>query len=362
MLTVLGIVLSVLLFILRIILWLVLGILGLVLVLLLMILFVPFRYRLEASKYADIHAQGRFSYLLRIFRVNFQYTPRGYAYKVKVLFFTVMSEEHFSESPEPVQVEEGPVSSEVVEEMALDDFLELLKEEKAAEEAKDKSKKIVKEPVETPDRKPVPQEKNATEEVPSVKEKEVKVEEVKIEKTEVKVEEPAKKPEPKKERPEQEKRPGTPTQAPKPDRERPEKKEKPENKASEAPKEEQGEKPLQTALRFYRFLKEEENHGVLKFILRRIFRALKSVLPRKFYGKVHFGTDDPAVTGYILGAVSMFYPKYRKSLFVTADFDKPVLEGEVRIQGRIIPGAFVWQAIRIILDRRVRRLIREVRK
>jgi hypothetical protein len=77
---------------------------------------------------------------------------------------------------------------------------------------------------------------------------------------------------------------------------------------------------------------------------------------------VKFGLEDPGTTGYILGFASMFYPKYKDGFVLQADFYDPVLEGHIKVKGKITFGVFVYYAIRIILDRRVRRLIKEVRK
>ncbi len=101
---------------------------------------------------------------------------------------------------------------------------------------------------------------------------------------------------------------------------------------------------------------------MIKFVFRMIGKMLKSILPRKISGRVNFGTDDPAMTGYILAAVSSFYAMYARSFVVTPDFEGPRIEGHIRGKGRIIIGVIVFYGIRVILDKRVRRLIKEARK
>ena len=322
----LGTILGILWFILKIILWIILGLLALVLLLILMVLLVPIRYQLEGSKYDTINARGKVTYLLRLIRVTFDYSPEGYAYKVKVLFFTVLKEsvqhEEDLEEPPKETIEESTVA--VNESANVQSSVSQTVEAKPTEEMS-----------EAAEIKETPEIQAGAEAIDETAVVEAASDESKASAEKPKEKAPKKK-------------------APKKKAD----KKKAEKKKTEKKK---GESPLDQFKRYYAFLREDGNRGVLKFIIRRLFGAIGSILPKKFYGNIHFGLDDPALTAYILGSVSIFYHKFKDSLTLTADFENPVMEGEVRIKGRIIPGIFVWTLIRIYLDPRVRRLIKEVR-
>lgn len=314
----LGTILGVIWLIIKIILWILLGLIGLVIVVLLLVLLVPIRYDVEAEKYKEIHAKVKVTYLLRLVRVFFHYSPQGYYYKVKVLFFTILSEDTRARVSESQEAEtETPLTQGGEEASPLVEESEDLSPE---DDLVGQEEVLL---VALPENEPtgdVPQDQSEAETSVNVSDHTVKDEGSKADK----------------------------------------KIKKKKQKKEKKPKE--GESGLDTAKRFLSFLREEENHGVLKFVLGRIFRAIGSVLPRKFEGDIHFGTDDPATTAYIFGGASIFYPKYKDSLNLTPNFETPIIEGRVKVVGKIILGVFVWMAIRIYLDSRVRRLIKEVRR
>lgn len=113
---------------------------------------------------------------------------------------------------------------------------------------------------------------------------------------------------------------------------------------------------------WYSFLKKEENKGLIKFVFKQIKKILSSILPRSFDGYANIGFDDPASTGATLAVVSMLYPLYKEHFTLTPDFDGERLEGYGQVKGRIIIGVIVYYGLRLIIDSRVRRLIKEARK
>lgn len=50
---------------------------------------------------------------------------------------------------------------------------------------------------------------------------------------------------------------------------------------------------------------------------------------------LHFGMEDPALTGEILGGISIFYPVFMDNVKVYPDFEQSILEGELFIKGRL---------------------------
>lgn len=99
--------------------------------------------------------------------------------------------------------------------------------------------------------------------------------------------------------------------------------------------------------------------GILKVTL---IRILKHVLPRKLEGYLHFGFDDPGLTGRATGYAAIFYPLYHKTLTLEPDFQEKVLEGELKGHGRIRLAFFIWILITLLLKKEIRNLIRIVLK
>lgn len=60
---------------------------------------------------------------------------------------------------------------------------------------------------------------------------------------------------------------------------------------------------------------------------------LRHIRPRKLEGRLHFGTDDPCLTGRILGVFAMFYPLYQKSFILVPDFEQACLEAKLKAKG-----------------------------
>lgn len=106
-------------------------------------------------------------------------------------------------------------------------------------------------------------------------------------------------------------------------------------------------------------LKDDVYKGVLKFIFSQFNKIIRKMLPKKAKIKLEFGTGDPAVTGYILGALSILYAFSGNSMVIEPDFNNKVLKGEFDLKGRIYIFIILYYALKIILDKRVRKIISE---
>lgn len=106
----------------------------------------------------------------------------------------------------------------------------------------------------------------------------------------------------------------------------------------------------------------QEYHGrqLLDFTKKSIIKILRHVLPRKMRGYIHFGFDDPAVTGLVTGTAAMFYPKYRKTFTLEPDFHQTCFEADCSGRGRIHPGFFLYIGITALMYKDVRNLIKKM--
>lgn len=109
------------------------------------------------------------------------------------------------------------------------------------------------------------------------------------------------------------------------------------------------------------FLGEEETQKALRDCKKYFLKSWRHVRPRKLHGVVHFGMEDPAETGKVLGAVAMLFPVYRDRLVIAPDFEQKILEGEFYARGRIQIGFFMLLGIQIVLNRNLLGRIQKVR-
>lgn len=77
----------------------------------------------------------------------------------------------------------------------------------------------------------------------------------------------------------------------------------------------------------------------------------KHVRPRKLHGNIHFGLEDPATTGQLLGVVGMLYPVYRNHFVIAPDFEQQIFEGKIYAKGRVQIGRMTFLALRFMLTR-----------
>lgn len=109
------------------------------------------------------------------------------------------------------------------------------------------------------------------------------------------------------------------------------------------------------------WIQNEENKEMLRLIKRQLFGIVRHILPVKLNGRIKFGFDDPFKTGQILTYVSPFYGLYAKKLELIPVFDEAVLEGDVRMKGRIRIGTILAKAVRLLFNKNIRKTIRKFR-
>jgi len=109
---------------------------------------------------------------------------------------------------------------------------------------------------------------------------------------------------------------------------------------------------------------DENNKYAASFALKELMRILKHYGPRKMKAEVDFGTPDPAVTGTILGGISIFPFIYRYNIHIRPDFDSEryYLKGTFFIRGYMRGIHAVTTGIRFLRDKKIRIIINKFRK
>ncbi|MBO5198995.1 MAG: DUF2953 domain-containing protein [Lachnospiraceae bacterium] len=123
---------------------------------------------------------------------------------------------------------------------------------------------------------------------------------------------------------------------------------------------------IEEGKRKYRLIKKFLTNEVHKAAIGHTWRLLKKILrhllPYKMWGTLTLGTGDPCSTGQMLGVLSLMYAKSGNQFTIIPDFEEKRYEGEVGLKGRIRLGTLLILIIRIILNKGVRRLIRNAKR
>ncbi len=109
---------------------------------------------------------------------------------------------------------------------------------------------------------------------------------------------------------------------------------------------------------YLEIVRDEDNQGLVKHGLTRLGKIIKSMRPRFLRAEALVGLGEPDLTGYVYGAYWAVKPFLGKKcqVAVTPDFDRRILEGEADLGGRIMAVVLVHHVLRVLLDRRLRRL------
>lgn len=94
-------------------------------------------------------------------------------------------------------------------------------------------------------------------------------------------------------------------------------------------------KVCKNAKDFKDFITDERTKEAFRFVKKESIVLLKHIRPRKIKGYVHYGFEDPSVTGKVLGVIYMLSSGTHKNFQINADFEDKVLEGEVHFKGYV---------------------------
>ncbi len=113
---------------------------------------------------------------------------------------------------------------------------------------------------------------------------------------------------------------------------------------------------------YWKLWQKEETKAYVSEIFARLLKIFRNVLPRRIEGKLVFGAASPDITGYVLAVYSILRVQFPKRLTVelTPDFEEPVLKGELLIRGHVTVVVLLWNILRAALDKRLRKLWREI--
>lgn len=110
------------------------------------------------------------------------------------------------------------------------------------------------------------------------------------------------------------------------------------------------------------FLTDASHRRALCSLKREVRRFLGHVSPKdvKIVGKI--GLEDPYMTGQALAVLGMLFPFLGENTVIVPDFENKVLEGSVHIEGKIHNFRMLAILWRLIKDRDVRKIIIDIKK
>lgn len=86
------------------------------------------------------------------------------------------------------------------------------------------------------------------------------------------------------------------------------------------------------------------------------------IFPRKVQGEIAFGFDDPSFTGRVLAVAGLCYPLYGNSIKITPYFDRKILEGEIKLKGRIRGIVLLKSALKVGFNHEIREIWKNFKK
>ncbi len=107
------------------------------------------------------------------------------------------------------------------------------------------------------------------------------------------------------------------------------------------------------------YIKKESTQTALKDVFSTVRWILKHILPRKYEGEVTFGTGDPEQTGKLFAVAAILYPVYGTHLAVYPDMEEQVICADGSLSGRIRLWGILYRAIRLARNKNLRRVIKQ---
>lgn len=101
----------------------------------------------------------------------------------------------------------------------------------------------------------------------------------------------------------------------------------------------------------------------VKKVKAQLFHILNHIKPKKIEGNLNFGLEDPANTAIIYGTIdNLVHAMSQGRLILTPEFYQKGISLDMVMQGRILIGYLLVCALRVILNKDVRRVVRVIRR
>lgn len=110
------------------------------------------------------------------------------------------------------------------------------------------------------------------------------------------------------------------------------------------------------------FVEDRTHNSAFRRVLKELRRLLRALKPKEADIWFEFGFSDPALTGYTLALLSLIWPVVGEYTRFQPDFEHKVLKGKAYVKGKIRMIHFLVLAWNLFFDANVRKTYRDVRK
>lgn len=104
------------------------------------------------------------------------------------------------------------------------------------------------------------------------------------------------------------------------------------------------------------FIREKETRSAIGKAKRELGALLRYLSPEKVELDFRIGTGDPAMTGIIIGGISLLPFVYQKGIHIVPDFEEKVVRGNGKMKGRVRVIYFLRLIVRVYRDKELRRV------
>lgn len=110
------------------------------------------------------------------------------------------------------------------------------------------------------------------------------------------------------------------------------------------------------------FLEDSHNKAAFSHIKDEVFLLLKHICPKKLKVDMSYSTGSPDTTAEVFGILAMFPIGYQNRWKIYPDFeaDSFYARGTIDIKGKIYIYQIIFAALRLVLDKNCRRLLKKI--
>ena len=115
-------------------------------------------------------------------------------------------------------------------------------------------------------------------------------------------------------------------------------------------------------LEIKKFVTSNTTKEAYRFGKKYILKLIKHIFPRKIKANIHYGFGEPDITGKSLGYIAMTAGAFNvnmKKISIEPDFDKKVIEGNIKMKGHITAGVLLYYALRIYFKKEIHYIIKK---
>lgn len=109
-------------------------------------------------------------------------------------------------------------------------------------------------------------------------------------------------------------------------------------------------------------LKEDATKELYQKYKQVVLKIVKKCKPEIEEADVTFGTGSPDTTGYIMAIYGILYGTLGETVRFTPDFENTILQGQIKLKGKIQLYVFVGLAIKIFTDKKLKVLLKKLKR